>query len=82
MKIFVMLLVSFYMLVASVDINKADAKELLSLKGIGKTKVAAILKYRETNCFKTISDLSKVKGIGKKLVEKNKTQITVSECSK
>jgi len=82
MKIFVMLLVSFYMLVASVDINKADAKELLSLKGIGKTKAEAILKYRETNCFKTISELSKVKGIGKKLVEKNKTQITVSECSK
>ena len=67
-------------LFASVDINTADTKELTTLKGIGKTKAEAIVNYRENNCFKSVNELSKVKGIGKKTVEKNKDDLTVSEC--
>lgn len=67
---------------ASVDINTASAKELTTLKGIGKAKAEAILRYRQEHCFKSIEDLTKVKGIGKKIVEKNANNITLSECKR
>jgi len=80
MKILVILAVWFGLLVASVDINIAGVKELSSLKGIGLTKAKAIIEYRKINCFKSVDELTHVKGIGKKTVEKNKQNITVSEC--
>ena len=67
---------------ASVDINTASAKELTTLKGIGKAKAEAILRYRQEHCFESIEDLTKVKGIGKKIVEKNANNITLSECKR
>ncbi len=62
---------------SSVNINSANEKELmLSLKGIGKKKAKAIIDYRKKHGqFKTVEDLAKVKGIGKKLIEKNKQRI-------
>ncbi len=67
---------------ASVDINTASVKELTTLKGIGKKKAKAIVEYRKTHCFKSIDDLTKVKSIGKKIVEKNRSEISISECKK
>ena len=63
-----------------VDVNTADVKELSSLKGIGKTKAESIIKYRETKCFKTIQELTHVKGIGQKIFEQNKDNLTLSKC--
>lgn len=62
---------------SSVNINSANEKELmLSLKGIGKKKAKAIVDYRKKHGqFKTVEDLTKVKGIGKKLVKKNTKRI-------
>ncbi len=62
---------------SSVNINKANEQELmLSLKGIGKKKAKAIVDYRKKHGqFKTVEDLTKVKGIGKKLVNKNTKRI-------
>ena len=62
---------------SSVNINSANEKELmLSLKGIGKKKAKAIIDYRKKHGqFKTVEDLAKVKGIGEKLIEKNKQRI-------
>ena len=62
---------------SSVNINSANEKELmLSLKGIGKKKAKAIIDYRKKHGqFKTVEDLTKVKGIGEKLIEKNKQRI-------
>ena len=62
---------------SSVNINSANEKELmLSLKGIGKKKAKAIIEYRKQHGqFKTVEDLTKVKGIGEKLIEKNKQRI-------
>ena len=80
MKVLVLMILAIGFLFASVDINTADVKELSTLKGIGKTKAEAIVNYREDNCFKSVNELSKVKGIGKKTVEKNKDDLTVSEC--
>jgi len=54
-----------------VNINTADAKQLTKLPGIGEKKAKAIVKYREMKGnFTSMSDLEKVKGIGKKLITK------------
>ncbi len=62
---------------SSVNINKADLDELdKHLKGIGKAKAKLIIKYRdEHGNFKSLEELEKVKGIGKKTVELNKDVI-------
>lgn len=50
---------------AGVDVNSADASALESLPGIGPSKAAAIIAYRDQNGpFKSIDDLDKVEGIG------------------
>ncbi|BCO07704.1 hypothetical protein GF1_00800 [Desulfolithobacter dissulfuricans] len=65
---------------AKVNINSADAKELATLPGIGKAKAEAIIRYRqEKGNFKTIEDLIKVKGIGKKIIKKIEDEVTVEE---
>ena len=65
---------------ARVNINSADAKELATLPGIGKAKAEAIIRYRqEKGNFKTIEDLIKVKGIGKKIIKKIEDEVTVEE---
>ena len=66
---------------ASVDINNASVKELITLKGIGKNKAKAIVAYRKEHCFKTVDELTKIKGIGKKTLQNNKDEIVVGECS-
>lgn len=49
-----------------VDLNKATAKELMSVKGISAAKAKAILSYRKKHGdFKSIDDLSAVKGFKK-----------------
>lgn len=63
---------------ANVNINTADAKTLLELKGIGLKRAQTIISYREKNGpFKSVEDLTRVKGIGKKTVEQNHNKITV-----
>ena len=65
---------------AKVDINTANVDELASLSGIGKVKAEAIVAYRTANGkFKTAEDLTKVKGIGDKTVEKIKGELTVDK---
>lgn len=61
-----------------VNINKADADELETLPGIGPSKAAAIIQYREENgLFKEIEELMNISGIGEKTFEKFKEQIKV-----
>lgn len=61
-----------------VNINQADASTLDSLPGIGPSKAAAIIEYRETNGpFQKVEDLMNISGIGEKTFEKLKDQITV-----
>jgi competence protein ComEA len=60
-----------------VDINKADASTIAKeLVGVGMSKAEAIVAYREKNgAFKNLDDLSKVKGIGVKTLERNRANI-------
>ncbi len=83
MKFFVGLMMSCIFLFASVDINNASEKELAKLKGVGEAKAKEIISYRDTNgCFKSIDELSKVKGIGTKTIEKNRDSLSLGECKK
>ncbi len=81
MKILLILCCCFGFLFAVVDINTANQHELTTLKGIGSKKAEMIIAFRDKNgCFKSINDLTKVKGIGKKLIEKNKKELTITKC--
>ncbi|GJQ57998.1 MAG: helix-hairpin-helix domain-containing protein [Candidatus Scalindua sp. AMX11] len=63
-----------------ININKAAVKELLVLKGIGSKKANDIVAYRdEHGPYKKTEDVMKVKGIGDKMFEKFRDQITVRE---
>ena len=51
-----------------VHLNNSTIDDLVTLKGIGHKKAQAILIYREqVGAFKSIQDLTKVKGIGEKV---------------
>ena len=62
-----------------VDINKADAATIAKeLQGVGLSKAQAIVAYREKNgSFKSADELRKVKGIGAKTLDRNRTNIRV-----
>jgi competence protein ComEA len=61
-----------------ININTAQADELMDLKGIGVKKAKAIIEFRENNGpFKQPEDLINVPGIGPKTFEANKNRIIV-----
>ncbi len=63
---------------AEVNINKASAKDLEALPGIGAAKAEAIVKYRKKNGnFGTLEELLKVKGIGPKVLKKIKPECSL-----
>ena len=60
---------------AAVNINKADASQIATLKGIGPKKAARIVAYRQQHgAFNTFDDLDKVKGISANSVKKLEKQ--------
>ncbi len=65
----------------SVNINEADAKTIATnVYGIGMNKAKAIVAYRDKyGPFDSVNDLVKVKGVGKKTVQKNKDRLTVGD---
>lgn len=79
-----LIILSFFITLsyAIVDINKADKKTLETLHGIGSKKAQAILDFRKINCFKSIDALVKVKGIGLKTIQKNRTNLEATNCKK
>jgi competence protein ComEA len=66
-------------LVESVNINTADAALLAAvLKGVGQKKAQAIIEFREANGpFVSADDLARVKGIGPRTVEINRSAIRI-----
>ena len=63
---------------APVNINTASAAELATISGIGPAKAQAIVDHREKNGqFKSVDDLKLVRGIGDKMLERLRPQVTV-----
>lgn len=64
-------------IVKQVNLNTADVKTLSkSIKGIGKKRAEAIIKYREAHGkFKTVNDLAQVPGFGPKFVNTHADEI-------
>lgn len=59
-----------------ISLNQANLQQLQSLNGVGEKKAQAIVEYRQKNGgFKTVEELMNVKGIGPKLLEKNKARL-------
>jgi len=91
MKLLKAVVVSLFLAVASlsayaepVDINTANAMTISkSLKGIGIKKAEAIVAYRDKHGkFKSVDDLAKVKGIGKKTIAMNKANLSIGKMAK
>ncbi len=68
----------------SVNINEADAKTIATnVNGIGMNRAKAIVAYRDKfGPFDSVNDLVKVKGVGKKTVQKNKDRLTVGDSTR
>lgn len=63
---------------SKVNINTASEAELQTITGIGPSKAAKIIAYRESNgMFKTVDDLINVSGIGQKTLESIRDQVCV-----
>ncbi len=64
-----------------ININKADATIIAeNLNGVGQSKAMAIVEYRKANGnFTSIDDLIKVKGIGPKLLDRNRALISLTK---
>lgn len=59
-----------------ININKAGLTELQNIPGIGAKKAQAIVDYRNAHgAFTSVDDLTKVKGIGDKMLQKMKPYI-------
>ena len=81
---FVVFLASTSMaLAAPVNINTADASTLAqNIIGVGHRKAEAIVAYRLNNGpFKTVQDLTNVRGIGQKLIDRNRDVLLLVEAS-
>jgi len=64
----------------AVNINSASVKELQKVDGIGAKTAAKIVAYRdEHGAFKYVDELLKIKGIGKKKLEKAGDELTVGD---
>jgi competence protein ComEA len=61
-----------------VNLNTAAPATLLLLPGIGPAKVERILVYRRRRPFRTIDELVRVKGIGRKMVRALRSHLAVS----
>ena len=64
-----------------VNINTADAQTLAdNIKGVGKAKAQAIIDFREEHGpFKSVDEMTQVKGIGLKLINNNRDNLTIKD---
>jgi competence protein ComEA len=79
--IFLVFTATWVFAAGQVNINTADAQTIAAeLKGIGEKKAEAIIKYRtEHGPFKSVADITSVKGIGDKVLEDNAESIVIND---
>jgi competence protein ComEA len=61
-----------------VNLNTASPEELSLIPGIGPARVRNILAYRHLHPFRTIDELARIKGIGRKTVRRWRQHLAVS----
>jgi len=61
-----------------VNINTAEVGVLGLLPGIGPAKAAQIVVYRRRHPFRTVDELVRIKGIGRKMVRRLRAHLAVS----
>lgn len=63
-----------------IDLNRATARELIQLPGVGEVIAKRIVDFREEHGpFKRVEDLMKVKGIGEKSLKKIRPYIRIGK---
>ncbi|CAM3885014.1 ComEA family DNA-binding protein [Alkalicoccus chagannorensis] len=63
-----------------VDVNEADVDDLEGVSGIGRDLAARIVEERQTNGrYDTLDDLTRVRGIGEKKLERLRPGLTVTD---
>jgi competence protein ComEA len=63
-----------------ININTATVEQLETLNGIGPATAKAIVEYREANGqFKSVYELTNVKGIGEKKIAKWSDSLVIEE---
>jgi len=66
-----------------ININTASQAQLETLNGVGPATAIAIIDYRDqVGNFKTVGDITNVKGVGDKKLAKFADQIVVTEPKK
>jgi competence protein ComEA len=61
-----------------VNVNTASADELQLLPGIGPAKVRNIVAYRTKHSFRTVEELVRIKGIGRKMFRRLRLHLATS----
>ena len=61
-----------------VNLNTAPGAILALLPGVGPSKASAILAYRQRRPFRTIDELVRIKGIGRKMVRRLRPHLAVA----
>jgi competence ComEA-like helix-hairpin-helix protein len=61
-----------------VNLNTAPAELLELLPGVGPAKVLSIIVYRQRRPFRTVDELVRIKGIGRKMVRRLRAHLAVS----
>jgi len=61
-----------------VNLNTAPAEVLSLLPGVGPAKAGAIVLYRRRRPFRTVDELVRIKGIGRKMVRRLRPHLAVA----
>src|SRR6185369_17708408 len=61
-----------------VNLNTAEVGVLGLLPGIGPAKAAQIVAYRRRHPFRTVDELVRIKGIGRKMVRRLRAHLAIS----
>ena len=60
-----------------VNLNSASPEELRLIPGVGPARVRNILAYRRAHPFRTVDELARIKGIGRKTVRQWRQHLAV-----
>jgi competence ComEA-like helix-hairpin-helix protein len=61
-----------------VNLNTAPAEILDLLPGIGPAKAEAIVLYRKRHLFRTVDELVRIKGVGRKMVRRLRSHLAIA----